>query len=356
MATLLAGLVMTLVLPQPTRVVPEARLRQFAAAAHTRLSATPSDATLARLAPKVRLRHARMSAVSALDASLGAAAAEFLNERLPSEMAKWVLKYTDVGDKYRSKNFWSNGLWIVDGVVVQSIDASGMALSVTVLERGKTEPIVLSTRLPFSAPCETPDALRDELLRINSADGAGGAATGALGASGPAGDVMRASGTLLSLPGASDRYTLPRDLWLNTTPFPRGVRRMFYEDVTAAVLAAVADRSVPRRMKVVCTPPELNTEMDTYRVGTLLEVHTTRLYRYISLYIYMRECVCVCAPPPELCLSGLFDGARATHQYSHAAPYRCCASQLSRDMPPTGIHTLHPPVHWLGLTIPTGSL
>ena len=50
------------------------------------------------------------------------------------------------------------------------------------------------------------------------------------------------------VPGASDDWSLPEDLWLNTTPYPRGVRNMFYEDVSCAMQAAVADPLCSRRM------------------------------------------------------------------------------------------------------------
>lgn len=192
----------------------------------------------------------RMCASGALDASLGAAAADFLNEKLPADVVRWALQRTEVGEKYRSKNAWSRGLWKVDSAVVCGVDESGLALQVTVTERGKPSPLVLPTRLQFSSRCTTADALRDELIRINSA----GSDTG--GTPAPAGgdasadlDTLRASGSILGLPGASDRFSLPPNIWLNTTPSPRGVRRMFYSDITSVVLSAVADTRVPRRMK-----------------------------------------------------------------------------------------------------------
>ena len=47
---------------------------------------------------------------------------------------------------------------------------------------------------------------------------------------------------------------------------------MFYTDVSQAVQRAVADPTCPRRMKLLVAPPELNMEMDSYRVGSLLEL------------------------------------------------------------------------------------
>ncbi|KFM24902.1 hypothetical protein F751_1781 [Auxenochlorella protothecoides] len=57
---------------------------------------------------------------------------------------------------------------------------------------------------------------------------------------------------------------------MNTIPHPRPMRYFFYEDVTRAVMQALDDGIL--RMSVRCTVPELNTDFDVYRVGTLLEM------------------------------------------------------------------------------------
>jgi len=57
---------------------------------------------------------------------------------------------------------------------------------------------------------------------------------------------------------------------LNNIPHERETRRYFYSDVSTAVAAGLAHGSL--RLSVTCTIPELNTEFDVYRVGTLLEL------------------------------------------------------------------------------------
>eukprot|EP00892_Ulva_mutabilis_P010208 jgi/Ulvmu1/755/UM010_0129.1 len=56
---------------------------------------------------------------------------------------------------------------------------------------------------------------------------------------------------------------------LNGTPHPREMRRFFYSDAADSVLRALAAES---RVTLRCTIPELNPEMDVWRVGTLLEL------------------------------------------------------------------------------------
>ena len=140
---------------------------------------------------------------------------------------------------------------------LESLDGSTLQFTVGVQERGKQGLTMLPAELALPHAAATADELRDALLALLGADDALPPSAGA---------------ALLRLPGSSDDWSLPDDLWLNTTPYPRSVRNMFYEDVMHAMQAAVADPSCPRMMKVTVTPPELNMEMDSYRVGTLLEL------------------------------------------------------------------------------------
>lgn len=57
---------------------------------------------------------------------------------------------------------------------------------------------------------------------------------------------------------------------LNGVPMERSVRKYFYREAKNAVLAAVNAGEL--RIKLRCTIPELNPEMDVFRIGTLLEM------------------------------------------------------------------------------------
>ena len=99
------------------------------------------------------------------------------------------------------------------------------------------------------------DGLRDELLRL-SAEPADKGSEPAL--------APGSSAALLRLPGATDDWSLPRDLWLNTTPYPREVREMVYSDVAAAVQAAVADPACPRRMRLISPYLPISPHISSY--------------------------------------------------------------------------------------------
>ena len=165
----------------------------------------------------------------------------FLNDHWGAEMLAWVLRETDIGKLAATKNMWSRGSWVPEKVTLDRLEMEGGSLelgfTVTVKERGRQEQNFEQTVLRVQADeaCETADSLRAILLQC-----CGGADTG---------------GVLLRLPGATDDWSLPNDLWLNSTPYPRSVRNMFYADVKEALQAAVADPSCSRKMRLYVAPP-----------------------------------------------------------------------------------------------------
>ncbi|CAM9543310.1 unnamed protein product [Discosporangium mesarthrocarpum] len=82
---------------------------------------------------------------------------------------------------------------------------------------------------------------------------------------------VSSTGDLYKIPVGS--YSgLPLNMKLNNVPHSRLARNFIYQGAADATVAAVQDPTVPRRMKLTCVVPELNPEMDTYRVGTMLEM------------------------------------------------------------------------------------
>ncbi|CAL0327818.1 unnamed protein product [Lupinus luteus] len=72
------------------------------------------------------------------------------------------------------------------------------------------------------------------------------------------------------------KTSLSQDQWrgiptrLNNIPHSREIRKYFYEDVLQATQRAIIDGKT--RLKVDINIPELNPEMDVYRIGTLMEL------------------------------------------------------------------------------------
>lgn len=68
---------------------------------------------------------------------------------------------------------------------------------------------------------------------------------------------------------------LKEDLYLNQVPHNRFVRQYFYDMISRAVLDAVilcSENKISNRMKLTAMFPEMNPSMDSYRIGTLLEL------------------------------------------------------------------------------------
>ncbi|XP_062194929.1 probable adenylate kinase 5, chloroplastic isoform X1 [Phragmites australis] len=75
---------------------------------------------------------------------------------------------------------------------------------------------------------------------------------------------------------------------LNNIPHSREIRQYFYDDVVQATKRAVEDKKT--RLQININIPELNPEMDVYRIGTLME-----LVRELSLsFADDGKCVKVC--------------------------------------------------------------
>ena len=167
--------------------------------------------------------------------------ADYLNDHVAEEMLQWVMKLTDVGKTASKKNAWSNGSWKPRECALTKIvlgPAPHMLLTVSVEERGKNERTSVSTtiRLPPSPyGYLLVDDLRSALLKLSFDSGD------------PLSNTRR---QLLQLPGSSDTWSLPDDLWLNSTPYTRECRHLFYPEVKHAMQAAVANADGPRLFKV----------------------------------------------------------------------------------------------------------
>ncbi|XP_023905488.1 adenylate kinase 5, chloroplastic [Quercus suber] len=90
-------------------------------------------------------------------------------------------------------------------------------------------------------------------------------------------EKMEKSGnTLLESKSHKIQASTSEDNWrgiptrLNNIPHSRGIREYFYKDVLEATQRAINDGRT--RLKVENNIPELNPEMDVYRIGTLMEL------------------------------------------------------------------------------------
>ncbi|KAF3783994.1 Adenylate kinase 5 [Nymphaea thermarum] len=76
---------------------------------------------------------------------------------------------------------------------------------------------------------------------------------------------------------------------LNNIPHSKDIREYFYDDVLQATQRAVQDKQT--RLKVEINIPELNPEMDVYRIGTLMELVRAIALSFADDGKYVKVCV-----------------------------------------------------------------
>lgn len=94
--------------------------------------------------------------------------------------------------------------------------------------------------------------------------------------------------------GGDKTFLLKEDMYLNQIPHNRYVRKYFYDMASKAVLEAViacSNGKFSNRMKVTSMFPEMNPSMDSYRIGTLLELVRTITITLVEQNLRVRICV-----------------------------------------------------------------
>jgi len=87
---------------------------------------------------------------------------------------------------------------------------------------------------------------------------------------------------------------LKESMYLNQVPHNRYVRKYFYDMVADSVMDAVvlcSEGKISNRMKMELMIPEMNPEMDAYRIGTLLEATRAIAIKMAEQNIRIRVCV-----------------------------------------------------------------
>lgn len=87
---------------------------------------------------------------------------------------------------------------------------------------------------------------------------------------------------------------LKENMFLNQVPHNRYVRKYFYEMAANATMEAVvlcSQGKISNRMKLVSMFPEMNPSMDSYRIGTILEMTRTIAIKLVEQNLRVRICV-----------------------------------------------------------------
>ena len=224
----------------------------------------------------------------------------YLNKHHGSTLIKFADAFSELGSEMAKANTWSGDSFTIQKATLVDLNEKEFVLDVMVEKRGKgasqeqvrialdADPVVERQR----AYGNLPQVPHDDKERL------------------PIDDVVRrlnrlcwivkdiaVTGKLTQLAiqmGGSTLPKLPENMYLNQVPHNVYVRDYFYQQAAQAVLDAVILRSrgqLTNRMQVISQFPEMNPSMDSYRIGTILEMARTMCIRLAEQNVRVRLCV-----------------------------------------------------------------
>jgi adenylate kinase len=241
----------------------------------------------------------------------------YLNKHHPDLLLRMVEVMSPVGQEAARANVWSGGSMEVSGAEIEEVDESSLTLRAAVRRRrggGRMEEQTETVVVDLDAD-PVPEKARQypTLPRVPQNENADDNSPRR-----PIDDWCRRAARLcwiLKMPAVSGKLAqlalqlspeegeegkgkrvgeLPPNLYLNQVPHNRYVRQFFYDRASEAVLEAVVLCSrglLGNRMKVLVEFPELNPSMDSYRIGTLLELVRAVAIRLAEENVRVRVCV-----------------------------------------------------------------
>jgi adenylate kinase len=274
------------------------------------------------------------TAIKARPRSLTVKQDDFIKGYLTKHHGEILVKLVEctspLGLEMAKANGWSGGSMSIQDPVVTAISPTSISLQVQVVSRGgksRTEicnldfetvaPIPSKQRacilnLPRVVEQEGRSPLDEvirQLCRVTTMVGCGPQITGKLVQLGVQlydpkhddddDDASKSSNNPGMFPTiAKPVGKLPDNMYLNQVPHNRYVRDFFYQTAATAVHDAVVDWGTERaytrssRMRVSVEFPELNPSMDSYRIGTLLELtRAVAMKLVIEQNLRVRVCV-----------------------------------------------------------------
>ncbi|EKX43070.1 hypothetical protein GUITHDRAFT_110795 [Guillardia theta CCMP2712] len=184
---------------------------------------------------------------------------------LEEELAEIVMRHHEATRQTAEKaNAWMNGSFRIKSGRLLDITNSHMRIRSVVVRTnffGKEAEEEQEMQVDYldGKTCDDADSLKMRIIELLQSC-----------------DLFRSTASILSMPVGSRGWSVPDHLFLNEIPCNTEIREWFYRDVCDAVQVALQDsrflESCAGRLKIECVPPELNPEMDSFRVGTMLEM------------------------------------------------------------------------------------
>jgi hypothetical protein len=205
----------------------------------------------------------------------------YLNQHHEDTLKKFASVFSPLGQEMSKMNTWSGGSMELRSAKITDINTSQIELSVQVEKRGKVVNEETVVSFPLDANVLAGKAKYKDLpLVVDDEERL------------PIDDIVRrlnrlcwmvqeehVTGKLVQLAlqlGGAGIGKIPDSLYLNQVPHNVYVRNYFYTSaskaVKDAVIACSQGKMMTNRMQVISQFPEMNPSMDSYRIGTILEM------------------------------------------------------------------------------------
>ena len=223
----------------------------------------------------------------------------YMNQHHSSTLQKFAQAFSALGTEMAKSNSRSGGSFVMESASLTDINSQNATLSVLVQRRNRPDvletvtfdlnahPIPERRRRYTTLPPIADDATRlpvdDIVRRLNRL-------CWMVGDAAVTGKLIQLATQL----GGAGVGKLPENMYLNQVPHNRYVRQYFYDQAAQAVRDAVVRCShgtMSHRLQVVAQFPELNPAMDSYRIGTLLEMARSICIKLAEENVRVRLCV-----------------------------------------------------------------
>jgi len=228
----------------------------------------------------------------------------YLNKHHGDLLTSFAIAFTELGAEMTKRNRFSGGSYKILDATLVDVSKDEITLDVTVKERVKKEPSVerVDCSLDATVVKGAPGGFKDLPLVPPAREGAAS----------PIDQFVRrinrlcvmvkqpsVTGKLIQLglqiqPDGNRVGEVKENLFLNQVPHNRFVRQYFYDMAADAALEAViacSEGKISNRMKLQMMFPEMNPGMDSYRIGTLLELSRQVAIHLVEQNLRVRICV-----------------------------------------------------------------
>lgn len=224
----------------------------------------------------------------------------YLNTNHPDLVQQFAQALTDLGREISKANAWSGGSMALEDAQLIDITAEEVTLETCCRVRNKSE--LRKDKMTFSLDAAPQRSrLYEDIPIVPTNDKAPYP---------PIDNVVRklcrlcwivkmpqVTGKLIQMAlqlEGSGIGKLPENLYLNQVPHNRYVRQYFYEEAAAAGKEAVllcSQGRLSNRMQIISMFPETNPNMDSYRIGTILEMVRAMAIALAEENVRVKVCV-----------------------------------------------------------------